>query len=152
MKYAKLCKVFDSYYSKLLHIHVNAFQGLTRIDVRLTLGHIKLFLCEEGMESVYQSQARVFKALCDETRLRVLEMLRGGEKCACKLLENLDCGQSGLSYHMKVLLESGIVTSRQEGKWTYYRICPEGAPAAISLIQELTTVTSDSVQCDCCEN
>ena len=104
------------------------------------------------MENVYQSQARVFKALCDETRLRVLEMLRGVEKCACKLLENLDCGQSGLSYHMKVLLESGIVTSRQEGKWTYYRICPKGAPAAISLIQELTTVTSDSIQCNCCEN
>lgn len=104
------------------------------------------------MENDYQSQARVFKAFCDETRLRVLEMLRGGEKCACKLLENLDCGQSGLSYHMKVLLESGIVTSRQEGKWTYYRICPEGAPAAVSLVQQLTAISADAVQCDCCES
>jgi len=41
------------------------------------------------MENDYQSQARVFKAFCDETRLRVLEMLRGGEKCACKLLEKI---------------------------------------------------------------
>lgn len=104
------------------------------------------------MESDYQSQARVFKAFCDETRLRVLEMLRGGEKCACKLLENLECGQSGLSYHMKILLESGIVTSRQEGKWTYYRICPEGAPTAVSLVQQLTTVTDNSSQCDCWKN
>jgi ArsR family transcriptional regulator len=93
----------------------------------------------------------VFKALCDETRLRVLEMLRGGEKCACKLVENLDCGQSGLSYHMKVLLESGIVTSRQEGKWTYYRICPEGASALVSLVQQLTAVADDPDQFGCCE-
>jgi ArsR family transcriptional regulator len=104
------------------------------------------------MENDYQSQARVFKAFCDETRLLVLEMLRGGENCACKLLENLDCGQSGLSYHMKVLLESGIVTSRQEGKWTYYRICPEGALAAVSLVQQLTTIASDAVQCECRES
>lgn len=103
------------------------------------------------MDSNYQSQARVFKAFCDETRLRVLEMLRGGEKCACKLLENLDCGQSGLSYHMKILLESGIVTSRQEGKWTYYRICPEGAPAAVLLAQQLTAISPVSGQCECCE-
>ena len=103
------------------------------------------------MDSDYQNQVRVFKALCDETRLRVLEMLRGGEKCACKLVENLDCGQSGLSYHMKVLLESGIVTSRQEGKWTYYRICPEGASALVSLVQQLTAVADDPDQFGCCE-
>ena len=104
------------------------------------------------MESDYQGQARLFKAFCDETRLRVLEMLREGEKCACKLQENLDCGQSGLSYHMKILVESGIVTSRQEGKWTYYRICPERAPAVVSLVQQLTAVTENSIQCHCCKN
>ncbi len=102
------------------------------------------------MNSDFQSQVRVLKAFCDETRLKVLEMLRGGEKCACKLLENLDCGQSGLSYHMKVLLDSGIVTSRQEGKWTYYRICPEGAPAAVELVQQLTALPENVENCDCC--
>jgi ArsR family transcriptional regulator len=45
-----------------------------------------------------------------------LELLRSGEKCACVLLEQLDLGQSGLSYHMKILVESGVVESRQEGK------------------------------------
>ena len=120
--------------------------------MRFIVAYIKNILCEVGMESDYQSQARVFKALCDETRLKVLEMLRGGEKCACKLLENLDCGQSGLSYHMKVLLESGIVTSRQQCKWTYYSICPEGAPAAVTLVQQLTTLSGDPDECDCCED
>ena len=101
------------------------------------------------MENVYQSQARVFKALCDETRLCVLEMLRGGEKCACKLLENLDCGQSGLSYHMKVLLESGIVTSRQEGKWTHYRLSEDGRRHASELLLRLTTPNTEEAP-DCC--
>ena len=101
------------------------------------------------MENVYQSQARVFKALCDETRLRVLEMLRGGEKCACKLLENLDCGQSGLSYHMKILLESGIVTSRQEGKWTYYAIDQARSKAAALLLQRYTEVHNDARDIGC---
>ena len=120
--------------------------------MRFIFAYIKNILCEAVMESEYQSQVRVLKAFCDETRLRVLEMLRGGEKCACKLLENLECGQSGLSYHMKILVESGIVTSRQEGKWTYYRICPERAPAVVSLVQQLTAVTDNSSQCDCCKN
>ncbi|MGB4595134.1 MAG: metalloregulator ArsR/SmtB family transcription factor [Anaerolineaceae bacterium] len=104
------------------------------------------------METNYQDQVRMFKAFCDETRLRVLEMLQGGEKCACKLLEKLDCGQSGLSYHMKILLESGVVTSRQDGKWTYYSISEEGSAAAVGLLQNLTALLADPDQCDCCEN
>ena len=51
-------------------------------------------------------------------RLAILEELRGGEKCACVLQEPMELTQSGLSYHMKVLCESGLVESRQEGKWT----------------------------------
>ena len=52
------------------------------------------------MPTVYEDQAKIFKALSDEKRLRILEMLRGGEKCACVLQEPLDLGQSGLSYHI----------------------------------------------------
>ena len=63
------------------------------------------------MEKKYQEHAKVFKAFCDPKRLAILEELRSGEKCACKLLEPLDLTQSGLSYHMKILCESGIVIS-----------------------------------------
>lgn len=73
------------------------------------------------MGKAYQEQAKVFKALCDPKRLAILEQLRSGEKCACVLQEPLDLTQSGLSYHMKILCDSGIVVSRQEGKWTHYR-------------------------------
>ena len=67
----------------------------------------------------YKNDTIIFKALCDEKRLSILELLKGGEKCACVLMEELNIAQSALSYHMKILCESGIVTSRQEGKWTH---------------------------------
>lgn len=91
------------------------------------------------MATVYVKHAAVFKAFCDEKRLRILELLRGGEKCACVLLEQLDLGQSGLSYHMKILVESGVVESRQEGKWTHYKISEKGSAYAAALLKELTT-------------
>ena len=61
------------------------------------------------METVYETRARVFKALCDERRQRILELLQGGEKCACVLIDAMDMPQSSLSYHMKILCDSGIV-------------------------------------------
>ncbi len=100
------------------------------------------------MEHSYQEQAKVFKALCDPKRIAILGQLRSGEKCACVLLDALDLTQSGLSYHMKILCESKIVSSRPEGKWTHYRLDPSGRDAAVRLLQELTT--PDSEQPGCC--
>lgn len=91
------------------------------------------------METDYQEQAKVFKALCDPKRLAILEQLRGGEKCACVLQQLLDLTQSGLSYHMKILCDSGIVVSRQEGKWTHYRLSASGRDKATALLKKLTT-------------
>lgn len=91
------------------------------------------------MDGEMQKSAKVFKALCDPNRLAILELLRSGEKCACVLLEQLELKQSGLSYHMKILCESGIVASRQEGKWTHYRLSREGRNRAVELLKELTT-------------
>ena len=91
------------------------------------------------METEYQEQAKVFKALCDPKRLAILKQLRSGEKCACVLQEPLDLTQSGLSYHMKILCDSGIVVSRQEGKWTHYRLSASGRDKAIELLKKLTT-------------
>ncbi|WP_320930636.1 metalloregulator ArsR/SmtB family transcription factor [Hungatella sp.] len=91
------------------------------------------------MESTHEKNAIVFKALCDEKRLAILELLRGGEKCACVLIEQMDIGQSSLSYHMKILCESGIVESRQEGKWTHYKLSESGSKYAAELLIQLTT-------------
>ncbi len=68
----------------------------------------------------------VFKAFCDENRIQILQLLRGGEKCACKLLKEMNIAQSTLSHHMKILCDSGIVQGRKEGKWMYYSISSDG--------------------------
>ncbi len=101
--------------------------------------------------NIYEEHAKVFKAFCDEKRLRILELLRGGEKCACVLLEQLELGQSGLSYHMKILVESGVVESRQEGKWTHYKISEQGSTYAEALLKELTTPNTVTEKDECCE-
>ncbi len=89
--------------------------------------------------SIYDEDARVFKALCDPKRLAILEQLRSGEKCACVLQGPMDLTQSGLSYHMKILCDSGLVTSRQEGKWTHYRLSREGRERAVKRLLAITT-------------
>lgn len=102
------------------------------------------------MEPIYEQRAQVFKALCDPRRQKILALLQGGEKCACKLVEEMEMPQSSLSYHMKILCASGIVVGREEGKWTHYRIDPAGSRRAVELLQEITsTDATASVSCHC---
>ena len=84
----------------------------------------------------YEDAARVFKALCDPNRIMIIETLQSGEKCACKLLEDLEIGQSTLSHHMKILCESGFVTSRRDGKWMHYAINTNGFETAKKFLNE----------------
>ena len=99
----------------------------------------------------HEADAKVFKALCDLKRLAILEQLRSGEKCACVLQEPMDLTQSGLSYHMKILCDSGIVTSRQEGKWTHYRLSTSGRDYTVELLKELTTPYAEQgIDCPRC--
>ena len=65
-----------------------------------------------------------------QKRLAILDHLKSGEKCACVLIENMNIGQSALSYHMKILCDSGIVHARQEGKWTHYSLSKSGSEYA----------------------
>lgn len=103
------------------------------------------------MATVYEERAKVFKALCDARRQRILELLHGGEKCACVLMRELGMPQSSLSYHMKILCESGIVTSREEGKWTHYQISRQGSEKAVALLKTITAVEeTDAEESRCC--
>nr|WP_319488651.1 metalloregulator ArsR/SmtB family transcription factor [uncultured Caproiciproducens sp.] len=88
------------------------------------------------MENKYENDAIVFKALCDPNRLMIIEMLQSGEKCACKLLEDLNIVQSTLSHHMKILCESGFVDSRRDGKWMHYSLNQKGFEQATILLAE----------------
>ncbi len=66
--------------------------------------------------------AMICKAMSDANRLHIIEMLTSGEKCGCKILEELHITQPTLSHHMKVLEDCGLVTSYKEGKWHHYSI------------------------------
>ncbi len=90
------------------------------------------------MRGRYQQESKIFKALSDEKRLSILELLKSGEKCACVLSEQLQMAQSALSYHMKILCESGLVVSRQNGKWIHYRISQSGKEQALQCLLSLT--------------
>ena len=66
--------------------------------------------------------ARQHHALSDPTRLKIMEMLAGGEQCVCELTSLLDAGQSRLSFHLKALREAGLVRPRRSGRWMYYSV------------------------------
>ena len=83
--------------------------------------------------------AKLFHALSDETRLGILEMLRAGEHCVCDLQSSFDAAQSRLSYHLKVLKAAGLVTDRQEGRWSYYSMVPNALTEPHDIIRMLAT-------------
>ena len=72
-----------------------------------------------------QRTARLFHALADETRLRIVEQLADGEQCVCDLTDALEAGQSRLSFHLKTLKDAGLVTDRRQGRWIYYTLRPD---------------------------
>ncbi|MDR0432069.1 MAG: metalloregulator ArsR/SmtB family transcription factor [Bifidobacteriaceae bacterium] len=72
--------------------------------------------------------ARMFKALGDPTRVRLLSMIAAqsdGEACVCELTEPVGLSQPTVSHHMKQLVDAGLVTREQRGKWAYYAIVPD---------------------------
>lgn len=68
--------------------------------------------------------ARLFHALSDPTRLRLVTELLGGERCVCDLTAALDAAQSRLSFHLKTLKDAGLVADRRAGRWVFYSLVP----------------------------
>ena len=73
----------------------------------------------------------IFKALSNEYRIRIFEALRDGELCACEIQVVLDAPQSTVASHLRELKDAGLVNTRRQGKWTYYRI---GDTAVLQLL------------------
>jgi len=67
-------------------------------------------------------QSRFFKALADETRLKILKLLEAREMCVCEVMVALDLTQPTASHHLGLLENAGLVKSRKEGKWVFYRV------------------------------
>lgn len=90
--------------------------------------------------------ALLFKALSDETRLKIVEMLSCGEMCACDILESFNITQPTLSYHMKILTDCGLVNSRKDGSWIRY-ITNVDLTAEIKALWE--HITTEQQNCIC---
>lgn len=103
----------------------------------------------------YKEDVKLIKALADENRLAILELLQDGQKCACVLLEELKITQPTLSHHMKILCESGIVESYKDGKWMHYSLSFEGSKKLQEVICHYTLSEQDVAsykKCDTCNN
>ena len=73
--------------------------------------------------------ASAFAALGDPIRLRILGELAGGQRCVCELLERIDAAPNLVSYHLRVLRESGVVVSARRGRWVDYRLAGDALAA-----------------------
>jgi ArsR family transcriptional regulator, arsenate/arsenite/antimonite-responsive transcriptional repressor len=67
-----------------------------------------------------------FKAMGEETRVKIITMLLQEEMCICELIDELGLSQSAVSHHMKILKQAGLVNDRRDGKWTFYSINKKG--------------------------
>ncbi len=93
--------------------------------------------------------ARWFHALSDETRVRLVELLCGGEQCVCDLQSTLGAAQSRLSFHLRVLKEAGIVADRKDGRWVHYSLRPEALEAMAQYLQARKPAELGQSACGC---
>lgn len=100
-------------------------------------------------ECPFKEYSLLFKALSDETRLRIFSMLSNEELCACDILANVDITQPTLSYHMKILIDSKLVHGRKDGSWMRYTLNGEKIEEMQQLLENiknmaLTTSTTQT--------
>ncbi len=98
------------------------------------------------MKLSYADYVPALKAISDETRLKIIDILSCGERCACELLDYFSISQSTLSYHMKILTESGLVNAARDGAKMIYTL---NSIKADSLLNGLNAVFSDTEDCIC---
>jgi ArsR family transcriptional regulator len=94
---------------------------------------------------------RRFRALSDETRLRIIDLLRGEERCVCELTDTLGLGQSLLSFHLKALKDAGLVTDRREGRWSYYALNPDAFAQLEEFVGGLPSTKLTVLASRCCD-
>jgi ArsR family transcriptional regulator, arsenate/arsenite/antimonite-responsive transcriptional repressor len=80
--------------------------------------------------------AKLFAALSDRTRLRLLNLMDGREVCVCYFVEMLGLSQPKISRHLAYLREAGVVEARREGKWMHYKIVVPGRRGAAQILNE----------------
>ena len=90
----------------------------------------------------------IFKALSDETRLRILKLLEQGELCVCDIFSALDMVQPKVSFHLSVLKEAGLIIDRKEGRWVHYRIDDSDLLRRFLILTALEKISEDDASED----
>jgi len=107
-------------------------QELALVDLTVAVGCCAPLVREPLTGEQAVELARVFKAMGDPVRLRLLSLIAshdGGEACVCDLSEVFELTGPTISHHLKVLREAGLVESSRRGTWAYYRLVPEAVGA-----------------------
>jgi ArsR family transcriptional regulator len=95
--------------------------------------------------------AELFHALADPIRMDVVTLLLDGERCVCDLMADLDLAQSRLSWHLKTLVDAGIISGRREGRWNYYSLNAGAIAEARGILDGLKVNRRLSVRAASCD-
>jgi ArsR family transcriptional regulator len=95
----------------------------------------------------YTDYVPILKALADETRLKIVEMLSKEDLCACKILEHFSITQPTLSYHMRILCDSEIVNGIRNGAWMNYSLNKEVLEAISKLFDDFMINKNQGTKC-----
>jgi ArsR family transcriptional regulator len=95
-----------------------------------------------------QDLLKTFKALSEETRLRILKLLERGELCVCDIVAALEMIQPKVSFHLGVLKEAGLIRDRKQGRWIHYRIDDSEMFNRFLLLSVLERITENTVAQD----
>jgi ArsR family transcriptional regulator, arsenate/arsenite/antimonite-responsive transcriptional repressor len=95
-----------------------------------------------------QDILNIFKALSEETRLRVLKLLDRGELCVCDIVAALDLIQPKISFHLAVLKDAGLIKDRKQGKWVHYKIDDSDMFRRFLILSALERISAASVRED----
>ena len=93
-----------------------------------------------------KATARIFTALGDENRVKIMNLLWNGEVCACRLLSALSISQPTLSHHMKILCDSGVVEGRKVGTWMYYKVSKKGIAVMQNYLGYLSQASEECLE------
>lgn len=96
----------------------------------------------------YEEEAKILKVLSEPNRLKIIDILSCGERCACDILEFFEFTQPTLSHHMKVLIEAGLVNMRKDGQWNHYSL---NSPKCNDTVTVLQNIFYNTKNCICFE-
>jgi ArsR family transcriptional regulator len=95
-----------------------------------------------------QELLNIFKALSDETRLRILKLLEHGELCVCDIVAALDMIQPKVSFHLSALKGAGLLRDRKQGRWTHYRLDDSDLFRRMLVLSVMERIPGEAVEAD----